>query len=236
VLDVLAVELRVGQEESTLPVGPCAVEDVEEGQVGDDGDQHEGGGKGHDDDAPDELAAMHALALQGQLGEDLRDALLLEVAAGEENLVLCGAVDDFLLAARGEGGQRLQAPFLVGDALEGMVAVEGDFFLPVADGLFVLFPGGPRLIGLEGEFVEKGAVLGGFLVQLFAVDEGAAGGNGEEEETHGGRGGVGVVWCGGGGKGEGEAEGGGGQHSDGRRRHGCIMSGGVYSGCYCAVR
>lgn len=127
---------------------------------------------------------MHALPLLRQLGEDLSHPLLLQVPPWEEKLMLCFALDNVFLSSLGQGGQRLETPFFVRYALQRLVAVEGHFLLPVAYGFLVLLPGGPGLIGLEGDLVEDGAVLGSLLVQLLAVDQRATRRYGQQEEAH----------------------------------------------------
>jgi hypothetical protein len=89
-----------------------------------------------------------------------------------------------LLPLRGEGGNRLEPPFLVRHALQGLIAIVRDLLLPVQDGFLVLFPGGPRLVRFDGGFVEVGAILDRLFVQLLAVDERPSRGDGQQEEAH----------------------------------------------------
>ena len=80
----------------------------------------------------------------------------------------------------------LEPPFGVGYAPEGMVAVDGNLLLPPPDGLFILLPCGPCLVRLDGDLLEYGALARSLFVQLLAVDQRPARGDGEEEEAHGG--------------------------------------------------
>lgn len=85
------------------------------------------------------------------------------------------------MAASGEGRDGLEAPFLVGDALEGLVAVGGQGLLPLA---VALLPFGPQGGGAGGGAVDVGRGGGGDVVETVAIEEGAGGGQGEEEESH----------------------------------------------------
>ena len=65
--------------------------------------------------------------------------------------------------------------------------------LPVAHGGRVFFPCSPCFGGLAGEGVVVGAAFRGRRGRLFAVEKGAPGGDGQQEEAHGvGGGGVGA--------------------------------------------
>ena len=127
---------------------------------------------------------MHALSFYRQLGHDVGNPLLLQVPPGEQKLMLCLAIDDVLSPLVGQNRHRLEAPFLIRDALQRLIAIEGDFLLPVAWGFLVLLPGGPGLVGLDGDLVENGAVLGSFLVQLLAVEQRAPRRDGQQEQAH----------------------------------------------------
>ena len=80
-------------------------------------------------------------------------------------------------------GDALQPPFLVGEPLEGFVAVVCDFLLPAGCLVFPFEPGGG---GFGGESVGEGGFGGGgcLLREAVAVQEGLAGRDGEEEEAH----------------------------------------------------
>lgn len=205
---MLEEEFEVLGAGESFPVGVGAVDEVEEGEIrysavvvsgevgwgGSGGvhrDQHEGRGKGHADDAPDHLTAVHGLALLREFPDDARDLIPGEEQAGEDDVVLFTALDDGLFALRGEGGDGLEAPFLEGDALEGLVAGQRHALLPGEGRLFVLLPGDPCLARLVGELVEQRALAGGLLVQLLAVQQRAARGDGQQEEAHGCAGGAG---------------------------------------------
>ena len=161
---VLEKEFEVSCAAEGFPMRPGPVEYVEKGQIGNDGDEHEGGSEGHDDDTPDEFGAVHVLPLLGQLLEQAGDPLLRQIFSWEEDLIFCLAVEDFLPPLGGEGGDGLEAPFFVGDARQCLVAVESHFALPVPHSFLILFPSHPRLARLEGNFVIEGAILWGLFM------------------------------------------------------------------------
>jgi len=99
-----------------LPMRPGAVEDVEEGQVGNYGHEHKGRSKWHDDDAPDQPPPVEGLAVLCQLLEDAGDACYGQVAAREQDIVTGIAVANGLLALWGEGGNGLETPLFKRDA------------------------------------------------------------------------------------------------------------------------
>ena len=166
-------------------LGEVSGEDCQEGgKKNVHGDQGERRGKRHSDDAPDHFPAIHALLFRRELLQYGGHLVLREVQSWIHDLVLFTAVDDGLLALLGQRGQGLEPPFFERDAVEGLVAGEGNALLPVERGLGVLLPGDPGLAGLGGDAVEEAALAGGLVVQLLAVDEGAAGGDGQQEEAH----------------------------------------------------
>lgn len=104
-----------------------------------------------------------------------------------DQLDLVLALELLLLLARRHGRDGLEAPFLIGDPPEGMVAVVDDLFLPAA---VLLLPSGPELGGLCGDLVGEALLAVGGDAEALAVEERAVRGQGEEVDTHdGGRGG-----------------------------------------------
>lgn len=76
----------------------------------------------------------------------------------------------------------LQAPFLKGDAPKDHVSILGNLLLPRCLRLFKV---GPDLIGLSSGTVDEGGLcLQAVPGSSLAVDEGAAGGYGKEEQPH----------------------------------------------------
>jgi hypothetical protein len=109
------------------------------------------------------------------------------------NLLLCSAClstpnlsstpPTFQLSLR-RRRQRLQPPFLKRNPPEQRISVVGHFFLPA---FFGFFPGRPDGAGFGDDAVGEGrfgCAGGEGRRDAFAVDEGAAGGDGEEEEAH----------------------------------------------------
>lgn len=128
---------------------------------------------------------MQTLSLRRERSQDSGDILLLQKCAGKETLKLeLPAIDilESLLCGRRDG---LEAPFFKGDTTEELVAVDGDLLLPA---LLGLFPVGPGLGSFVDDALLEGRLLacGELFLDALAVDEGAAGGDGEEEEAHGG--------------------------------------------------
>lgn len=135
----------------------------------------------HADHAPPKPPAMQRLPLRREPLNRIEHAVLAQKRAGEQGLDLLATLEHGQAPRLRQRRHRLQAPFLVGYPLEDLVAPRRELLLPAG---VALLPRDPGCVGAGDERVNVGLLAGGLLLEAFAVDEGAAGGDGEEEEAH----------------------------------------------------
>lgn len=164
-----------------------------EGRLDLHGEQAEGYGDRHAGYTLPHAFPVEALPGGGEGVAKSKDWLIRESLKqpGEAHLDLLipRTVVKFLLPFGSQARYALEAPFLKGDTTEGFIAVLCGFELPAAfperQAFFCLLPCGPGAGGPVGGFVDVALLgVGDEVRGGFGVDEGAAGGDGEEEETH----------------------------------------------------
>ena len=185
------------------PVRPGAVDEVKEGEVGNPepggvsargrlewailGDglhRKEGNGRadGHADKAPNQATLVEGLPLGRQGSQDLGHLVHGKQALGVHDLDLLTALQLPLLPALRQRRHRLEAPFLVGDAAQQLVAVADDGFLPA---LLFLLPARPGARGLGLNPVRPRLFSCGRRVESLRVEKSTSRRDGEEIEAHG---------------------------------------------------
>lgn len=143
--------------------------------------QREWDGNWHADAAPQKALAMQRLPLGGQSLEDTQGIGGGYHSPREDDLDPLAALELVGAAAGRQGRDRLETPFLVGDAPEGVVAVVDHLALPAR---LHLLPPSPRLGRVRGGPVDIVVVV---LVDVGAlsVQERPPRREREEEQPHG---------------------------------------------------